>query len=47
MTTPAQATNERRYGISEAKPVDATLYKMGWYVGLAVGALTAFYRYAG
>ena len=47
MTTSAQATNEQRYGISEARPVDATLYKMGWLVGLAVGALMAFYCYAG
>lgn len=47
MATSAQATNERRYGLSEAKAVDATLYKMGWLVGVAVGALVAFYRYAG
>jgi hypothetical protein len=47
MATSAQATNERRSGLSEANAVDPTLYKLGWLVGMAVGALTAFYRYAG
>ncbi len=42
-----EATKEGRYGISEAKAVDAKLYKMGWLLGIAVGALTAIYRCAG
>lgn len=43
----AQATNERRHGISEAKAVDVKLYKMGWMLGIAVGVLTVIYRCAG
>jgi hypothetical protein len=43
----AQATNERRHGISEAEALDAKLYQMGWMLGIAVGALTIIYRCAG
>jgi hypothetical protein len=42
-----QATNARQSGALEEKPEDATLYKWGWLMGLAVGALTAVCRYAG
>lgn len=42
----AQATNERRHDISEAKAVDAKLYKMGWMLGIAAGVLTVLYRCA-
>lgn len=43
----AQATQGGRHGLSEANAVDAKLYKMGWLLGIAVGALTAIYRCVG
>ncbi|MDF0674425.1 MAG: hypothetical protein P0120_08840 [Nitrospira sp.] len=46
MATSARPPNERRYGLSKEIAVDATFYRMGWLLGLAVGALTAYYRYA-
>jgi hypothetical protein len=45
--TYVSSTNARRSGAIEEKPEDATLYKWGWLLGVAVGALTAVYRYAG
>jgi len=47
MTSSAPGNNARRQGPSDAKTVDPTLYKWGWLMGLAFGALTAAYRYAG
>lgn len=47
MTPPAHPLNERRHGLSKEIAVDPTFYRMGWLLGLAVGALTAYYRYAG
>lgn len=47
MATRMQSTNARRSGALAEKPEDAPLYKWGWLMGLAVGALTAAYRYAG
>lgn len=47
MTSSAPGNNVRRHGPSDAKAVDPTLYKWGWLMGLAFGALTAAYRYAG
>lgn len=46
MTSFASGGNSRGPGPSDAKAVDPTLFKMGWLLGIAVGALTAFYRYA-
>jgi len=45
METCMRSTNARRSGSLEEKAEDATLYKWGWLMGIAVGALTAFYRY--
>ena len=47
MTSSVPGNNARRRGPSDAKAVDPTLYKWGWLMGLAFGALTAAYRYAG
>jgi len=45
MTVSSQATTDRRYAMSQ--PRDTNLYKIGWLVGLAIGALTLLYRCAG
>lgn len=47
MTSSASGNNARRHGPSDAKAIDPTFYKWGWLMGLAFGALTAAYRYAG
>jgi hypothetical protein len=45
MTLSVPVNNRGGHRLSDAKAVDPTLYKMGWLLGIAVGALTAFYRY--
>lgn len=47
MKSAAPGNNLRRYGPPGAKAVDPTLYRWGRLLGLAFGALTAAYRYAG
>jgi hypothetical protein len=47
MEARTRLTNARPSGPLGEKAEDATLYKWGWLMGLAVGALTAAYRYAG
>jgi hypothetical protein len=47
MATPMRSINARRSGALEDTAGDALRYKWGWLMGLAVGALTAAYRYAG
>jgi hypothetical protein len=47
MTTPIRSTNARQLAAFEDKAGDALRYRWGWLMGLAFGALTAAYRYAG
>ncbi|QPD03408.1 MAG: hypothetical protein Nkreftii_001182 [Candidatus Nitrospira kreftii] len=47
MATPIRAPNARQLDPLEDKAGDALRYRWGWLMGLAFGALTAAYRYAG
>ncbi len=47
MAASTQATHDRLSVFTQARDADAKLYKMGWLVGMTVGALALLYRYAG
>lgn len=47
MATPIRSTTARQLSSLEDKAGDALRYRWGWLMGIAFGALTAAYRYAG
>lgn len=47
MALPMRSPNARRSGPLEDTAGDAMRFKWVWLMGLAFGALTAAYRYAG
>jgi hypothetical protein len=47
MAMPIRSTNARQLDALEDKAGDALRFRWGWFMGIAVGALTAAYRYAG